>query len=253
MLIVELARVPRLVVHHKLHPVTARRTSGFVDDQNAIVPSGDAFRWWNPPVFVTPFMVVTGVPLALAVGDRIVVAAEHTGLELATTDGQTRHLGYKLLAQEVAEEVDGVTLVRVSTSEDDAFLRVDDKLRDQGLAHDPLHPIFRPRRHEVLALDDTLPRLALSRDARWIASFDNTHVVVTDKSGALRWSTRLDEPRSVQFTRDGQHLLVTLAGGIVALDAATGHPTARTCAWQFGLFYTPISSGTLAAVPNVCE
>jgi hypothetical protein len=94
--------------------------------------------------------------------------------------------------------------------------------------------VFRGGR-EAWRFPEAPQAIAASHDGAKLAIIHGTTVSLTDTHGAVRWRFSQWLAQAVAFTPDDRHVLVQAIGGLILLDAATGHPVARACGWRFGL------------------
>ena len=96
-----------------------------------------------------------------------------------------------------------------------------------------------------LARDGAAARFDVETDQATIAVFahadrelaiaDGCIVSLYDPRGARRWRHALCGVHAMTFTPDDHELVASTAGGVIALDPATGDPVAAACGWDFGL------------------
>ncbi|MCW5803790.1 MAG: hypothetical protein KIT31_15530 [Deltaproteobacteria bacterium] len=81
---------------------------------------------------------------------------------------------------------------------------------------------------------------------------DGMQIVLLDGvAGAVRWKRRHDHVHRLLFA--GARLIVSAAGGVVALDATTGEPRGAWCGVEFHAYDRPPPWPTTEPTPSACE
>jgi hypothetical protein len=76
-------------------------------------------------------------------------------------------------------------------------------------------------------------------------------IALVAKSGRVRWTQPVRAPVEMRWA-DPHRLVVMTSSGLLSLDAETGEPVARACAWEFGRTTKRLPDGVLAE-PTVCD
>ncbi len=85
-----------------------------------------------------------------------------------------------------------------------------------------------------------------------LASIHGTEVAMYLADGTVVWRQHVWGAQDVRFVAGGSRLVLRTAGGIVALDVATGARRAAACGFAFGLMTKTPQTGALNVQP-VCE
>jgi hypothetical protein len=92
----------------------------------------------------------------------------------------------------------------------------------------------------------------VSPDGTQLALILGNEILAVDAHGRELWRAMQWRSNVLTYGADGKTLLVTTEGGLVELDAATGHQLANGCGWGFGLFDSDRTSQGRFGSANAC-